>query len=338
MLESKVLFLLEQIQRLGIKTVRRTKDWHNSSLPTSGDIILVVESLRTPSVRKNGGQRGHTVHTLIIREIPNKIIELKSLFCNNCGQFLTEKLHVLKTKRQVVQIQPIQPVYEEYYEYGCECPRCKHEQIANFPLGINASIQCGGSVQTLISYLSVYQFIPFKCLKNLFLQVFSVLLSENSIVNVGRHSASEHSAPKCNSIYQIIKQKIADSSVIGDYEIGAKVNSQKWWLRVWQNALNTFIVASDNRGFKAVESVWKHKIAKVILVSDRWTVQLRTQVKNHQICLAHMLRKLVFLSESQQHTFTKQFNKLITIVFNIRKTLLMPCSTNSTKAIELQNL
>ena len=328
LLESKVLLLLEQIQRLGIH-----KDSHNSSLPPSSDIIPVVKNLRTPSIRKSGGQPAHAGHTLAIKDTPDKIIELKSLFCNNCGQSLSQESYLLKSKRQVVEIPPIQPIYEEYRQYSCECPRCKHEQIADFPLGVNAPIQYGSSVQTLISYFSVYQFIPFKRLQNLFSQVFSVPLSEGSIGNI-----LERSAQKCEGVYQIIKQQIADSSVVGADETGAKVNGQKWWLWVWQNVLNTFIVASDNRGFQTIESIWKDKLANVTLVSDRWAAQLKANVKNHQLCLAHLLRELIFLDESEQHTFANQFKGLITTIFDVRKTLSVPYSIDSAKALELEDL
>ena len=327
-LEIKVLFLLEQIQKLGIK-----KDSHNSSLPPSSDIIPVVKNSRTPSIRKSGGQPGHRGHTLSIKENPDKITDLKSLFCNNCGQSLSQAPHLLKSKRQVVEIPPIQPIYEEYRQYSCECPRCKHEQIADFPLGINAPIQYGSSVQTLISYFSVYQYVPFKRLQNLFSQVFYVPLSEGSIGNI-----LERSAQKCDGIYQIIKQQIADSAVVGADETGAKVNGTKWWLWAWQNVLNTFIVASYNRGFQTIESIWKDKLANVTLVSDRWAAQLKANVRNHQLCLAHLLRELIFLVESEQHTFANQFKGLITTIFDVRKTLSVPYSINSAKAVELESL
>lgn len=38
---------------------------------------------------------------------------------------------------------------------------------------------------------------------------------------------------------------------------------------VWQNVLNTFIVASDNRGSKTIVTIWGDKLANVTLVSDR---------------------------------------------------------------------
>ena len=328
LLESKVLLLLEQIQKQGIK-----KDSHNSSLPPSSDIISVVKNLRTPSVRKSGGQPGHEGHTLTIRESPDKIIDLKSSFCNNCGQSLLQEPYLLKSKRQVVEIPLIQPIYEEYRQYSCECPRCKHEQIANFPLGVNAPIQYGSSVQSLISYFSVYQYIPFKRLQNLFSQVFSLPLSQGSVGNI-----LERSATKCGGIYQIIKQQIADSSVVGADETGAKVNGQKWWLWTWQNLLNTFIVASSNRGFQTIKSIWEDKLVNVTLVSDRWAAQLKANVKNHQLCLAHLLRELIFLEESEQHPFSKQFKELITTIFDIRKTIAIPYFTDSAEALELEDL
>jgi hypothetical protein len=40
---------------------------------------------------------------------PNKIINLKSEFCNKCGQSLSQETFILKVKRQVIELRPIQP-------------------------------------------------------------------------------------------------------------------------------------------------------------------------------------------------------------------------------------
>ena len=52
--------------------------------------------------------------------------------------------------------------------------------------------------------------IPFKRLQNVFSQVFSMPLSEGSIGDI-----LERSAQKCTGIYQINKQQISNSSVVG---------------------------------------------------------------------------------------------------------------------------
>lgn len=66
-------------------------------------------------------------------------------------------------------------------------------------------------------------------------------------------------ASKCQVVYQQIKTDINPSAVVGADETGAKVSGSKWWwfanaMWVWQTILRTFIVASDNKGFKTVEA------------------------------------------------------------------------------------
>lgn len=152
-------------------------------------------------------------------------------------------------------------------------------------------------------------------------------LSEGSVGNI-----LERSAQKCEGVYQIIKQQIAQSSVVGADETGAKVNGAKWWIWVWQNLLNTFIVASDNRGSQTINSVWKDGLPNVTLISDRWAAPLKATVENHQLCLAHLLRELIFLEESEKLYFATSFKELIVSIFDTRKTLIQAYLPNSIEA------
>lgn len=311
-LEEKVELLLELLQK---KVVR--KDSHNSSLPPSSDLFTKNKSLRPVSTRPNGGQVGHKGSTLEMSKTPDKIIELKSDFCSVCGQSLASELFFLKAKRQVIEIPPIIPICEEYRQYACQCPTCQHQQLANFPLGVNAPIQYGSTVETLVGYFSIYQYIPFKRLQSLFSQLFSLPLSQGSIGNI-----LERSAEKCEGVYQEIKAQILQSSVVGSDETGAKVNGTKWWIWVWQNLQNTFIIASDNRGSKTVDSVFENGLPNSAIVSDRWAAQLKTHSKNSQICLAHLLRDLIYLVETEQLDFANQFKAFIISVFDNRKIMI----------------
>lgn len=328
-LEEKVALLLELLQKKAVK-----KDSHNSSLPPSSDLFTKNKSLRPVSTRPNGGQLGHKGSTLEMSQTPDKIIDLKSDFCSVCGQSLETELFILNSKRQVIEIPPIVPIYEEYRQYTCQCPTCNHQQLADFPLGVNAPIQYGSSVETLVGYLSVYQFIPYQRLQRLFSQVFSLPISQGSISNI-----LERSAQKCDGIYQEIKNQILQSSVVGSDETGAKVNGAKWWIWVWQNIQNTFIVASDNRGSKTVDSVFENGLPNSAIVSDRWAAQLKTHSKNSQICLAHLLRDLIFLIETEQLDFATQFKTFITRIFESKKILLennKAYTQNSEQAIDLE--
>ena len=316
-LTEKLTFLLKVMSQPLIK-----KDSHNSSLPPSTDLFTPSKSksLRPPSVLKSGGQPGHEGTTLEMRANPDKITDLKNDYCRNCGASLMDVPHTLKAKRQVIEIPPILPIYEEYRQYSCDCPNCHRLQIADFPIGINAPIQYGSTVESLVSlvcYLSVYQYVPFARLQNLFAQVFSLPISQGTVGNI-----LERCAEKCEGVYQIIKSQIAESQVVGSDETGAKVNGKKWWIWVWQNILNTFIVASKNRGTETIETIWGNALAHTILVTDRWAAQLKSFTKGHQMCLAHLLRNIIFLEESEKHPFAPQFKQLMIDIFDTRKALV----------------
>ena len=328
-LEEKVEILLELLQKKNVK-----KDSHNSSLPPSSDLFTKNKSLRPVSTRPNGGQVGHKGSTLKMSQSPDKIIDLKSSFCSVCGQSLQTELFILNSKRQVIELPPIVPIYEEYRQYTCQCPTCNHQQLADFPLGVNAPIQYGSTVETLVGYFSVYQFLPYQRLQRLFAQLFSLPISQGSIGNI-----LERSAQKCDGVYREIKAQILQSSVVGSDETGAKVNGTKWWIWVWQNLQNTFIVASNNRGSKTINHVFENGLPNSAIVSDRWAAQLKTHSKNSQICLAHLLRDLIFLIESEQLDFATQFKTFIIHIFESKKILLEnneSYAQNSEQAIDLE--
>ena len=330
-LTEKVRLLLILLEKKPVK-----KDSHNSSLPPSSDFFSPqTKSLRPPSLLKSGGQPGHIGTTLELKANADRVIDIKSDFCNNCGGSLAHATHVLKSKRQVIEIPPIVPIYEEFRLYSCQCPHCLHNQLTEFPLGVNAPIQYGSTVESLICYLSVYQYVPFARLQNLFTHVFSLPLSQGTVGNI-----LERAAVKCSGVYQIIKAQIIESQVVGSDETGAKVNGAKWWIWVWQNILNTFIVASNNRGSETIDNVWKDTLANVTLVTDRWAAQLKSFTKGHQICLAHLLRNIIFLDESEKYPFATQFKQLITDVFNSRKKLVkrqLPYNTEDDEAKTFEN-
>jgi transposase len=308
------LTLLLQLSQPVVK-----KDSHNSSLPPSSDLFAPkTKSLRPVSLLPSGGQIGHIGTTLEMTSTPNTIIDLKDKYCVHCGADLQSATFILKCTRQVIEIPPVVPIYEEFRQYTCTCPNCSQSLVADFPPGVNGPIQYGSTVEALVCYLSVYQYLPFARLQNFFSQAFSLPLSQGTISNI-----LERSAQKCEGVYQVIKAKIAQSEVVGSDETGAKVNGDKWWIWVWQNLLNTFIIASDNRGFKTVQRIWEKGLPNAVLVTDRWAAQLKAHTKGNQVCLPHLKRNIIFLEESEKHPFATQFNQLLSDIFTIRKKLVL---------------
>jgi transposase len=226
-LEDKLSLLLDLLHKKDIK-----KDSHNSSMPPSSDIVPKIRSLREPSDKKTGGQLGHKGNTLFQTPTPDQIIPLKNEICISCGASLAGADFNLRVKRQVIDIPPIQTIVKEYQQFSCACLHCKAVQYPKFPKGVNAPVQYGASVQSLVSYFSVHQIVPFLRLKELFKSVFGLNFSEGSIDNILKRCSK-----KCEFVIDRIKSDISKSKVVGSDETGMKVNGKKGWIWVWQNVL-----------------------------------------------------------------------------------------------------
>jgi len=75
------------------------------------------------------------------------------------------------------------------------------------------------------------------------------------------------------------------------------VNGKKHWAWTWQNDKLTYIVCSDNRGFKTIQEAFENGLPNAVLVHDRWASHFKMDVKAHQICIAHLLRDLNYIKE-----------------------------------------
>ena len=138
-------------------------------------------------------------------------------------------------------------------------------------------------------------------------------ISEGTISNVLVKAAS-----KAQFIYDEILEEIKRSIYVGGDETGVKVNGEKWWIWVWQNVKNTYLIASANRGFKTIETLFPEGLPNAIVGTDRWAAQLKTQTKGKQLCIAHLLRDLIYLIELERGQWAQQFKTLLLKALKIR--------------------
>ena len=167
-LRAKLELVLSQLAKKEVK-----KDSHNSHNPPSQDKSThEKKSLRKKTGRKSGGQKGHKGHYLAMTDNPDEKHIVKSDYCSKCGDTIDQEKQQLVSKRQIVEIPSIRPRYIEYQQYGCQCGRCGHLQKGSFPQGVKAPIQYGSSVIALVSYFSVFHYLPFQRMTQLFKDIF----------------------------------------------------------------------------------------------------------------------------------------------------------------------
>jgi len=299
------------------RLLRNGKNSGTSHTPPSHQIGRSnAKSLRVKTDRKSGGQPGHEGTTLQIKEMPDETINYIPRYCDGCGEDLQQTDPVLEQSRQEVIIPPIQARYVEHRSYSKVCTQCGKVCTGAMPSQLTAPIQYGSSVGALVSYLSVYQYIPYHRITVLLKDLFGLPISEGSVDNL-----LERTAQKALPIYNTIQQKIQQSEVVGSDETGASYGGKKGWFHTWQTIGLTFIVASLNRGYKTIEQYFKDGFLLSVYVSDCWAAQLKVKALLHQICTAHLLRELRNFEDALSCKWSTAMKQLLLDAIALKKQL-----------------
>lgn len=313
---SLALSLIAELQT-EIKLLKNGRKSDTSSTPSSQDYSRSNKNnLREKTNRKPGGQQGHKGKSLKMRTKADEIIKYKPVFCGKCGEELDENLLELEKKRQEIIIPPIRPKYVEHQSYSCVCGHCNHKEVSEIPTRLRANIQYGRNIQALISYLSVYQYLPANRLKIFLKDVLNISLSEGTIFNI-----LESMSNKAQPVYQEIKNRIELSKVVGGDETGAHVNKDKMWFWVFQNKSLTFILASLSRGYKTIINTFTDGFPLAVYVSDSLPAQLKVSTLAKQLCLAHLMRELKNFEESFNSKWAGELKQLFKKAIDYNKTM-----------------
>src|ERR671910_379192 len=136
-LQETIAVLLARVaeleRRLGLNS-------SNSGKPPSSDGLHKpkreprTRSLREPSGKPSGGQKGHKGETLRQVADPNVTIDHSPETCGTCGLALTAAMATRCSARQVFDLPEPQPlIVTEHRAYRCRCGRCgggKHGAVS----------------------------------------------------------------------------------------------------------------------------------------------------------------------------------------------------------------
>jgi transposase len=166
----------------------------NSGKPPSSDGLNKppqrVSSLRAPSGKKTGGQRGHPGETLRRVQRPDATIDHYPEACIACGKSLTAAMTTDHVARQVFDLPEPRPlIVTEHRAYGCRCVACGTQTRAAFPEGVTAPVQYGERISAFVLYLLHYQLLPEKRLAALMADLFGVKLVTATIARFSQDCA-----------------------------------------------------------------------------------------------------------------------------------------------------
>lgn len=291
------------------------KNSSNSSVPPSQESIAARElrrtkSLRKPSGKPSGGQPGHKGSTLQSVSTPDRIVKHEPACCKCCGRPLDgiESRKIRKT--QIVDIKfVVETTEEQYYEKVCQCG-CVNNCDAP-----NCRIKYGDNIRALVSYLNVVQCIPFKRIAELISDLCGQRISEGTVQNILKGNSA-----KSDKTYDEIRKRIECAPVVGADETGAAVGKQLHWNWIFQTDALTYVYQLKSRGQEAVDSKFPNGLPHSTLVTDRKQTYFKMNVKDHQVCLAHLLRNAEYLNElDAKQDWSRRFIHLLAHAIDLRR-------------------
>jgi len=292
-LEKEVNKLNKLLLKSGGKVVKKTS--RNSDLPPSKDITKQNrnKSPREKSKKPSGGQKGHEGHYLEMVK-PDQRIPMIPKACENCGKYLDLSKKKLIDSKQEIDIPVPKVIVTQYdrYEVGCSCG-CNN--VGKYPDRLKSQVQYGSRIRSLINYMSVYQYMPYKRLQIFFEDVFNLHFSQGTIFNTLKRTSS-----KSTGIYEFIRNYLELSEVVGADETVIWVNGNKCYNWVWQNKKVTYIVCEESRRKDVIYKHFPHGFVSAILVSDRYKAHLSTPSAGYQICWSHLIRLVNYLLETEE--------------------------------------
>ena len=179
--------IAELERRLGLNS-------SNSGKPPSSDGLKKparVKSLREPSDKPSGGQKGHKGETLRQVGEPDRIVDHYPSSCPACGATVTLAMSAGHSARQMFDLpEPVPLVVTEHRAHNCRCAGCGARTGASFPDGVNAPVQYGPRIAAFVIYLLHYQLLPEDRLAELMADLFGVKLAAATITRMSRACAA----------------------------------------------------------------------------------------------------------------------------------------------------
>jgi transposase len=272
------------------------KNSRNSSKPPSSDSPSVIRPGAPKSHKKQGGQPGHKgqKRELFSPEQVDHFIPLKPFSCKHCHSKLTGN-DAAPFVHQVVELPRIKPIITEYQLHKLTCSTCGESTRAALPKDASPS-QFGPRLSSLIGLLGGRYHLSRRMNQEILSDVLGIELSLGSVSNV-EFNLSEALAEPVREAHEYAKQQ----TTVNADETGFRQEKKKATLWVLVTHLVTIFQIFPNRGKRAAQVLLGDLQGRTV-GTDRWASYHWLGDENRQICLEHLKRDFIGLSEKSGKT------------------------------------
>jgi transposase len=204
-----------------------------------------------------------------------------------------------------IEIPEITPEVTRVTLHGGVCPCCARRFKAPPPAGLEPGSPFGPNLRAFVLYLRFGQAIPFERLERLMRDLFGLEISEGALVNL-----LEDSAPAFEVQTSRIKERLLSGTALASDETSVRVGKTTFWTWVFHHADSACFVIRPSRG-KAVVREFLGEFRPEFWVSDRLAAQMGWASKDHQVCLAHLLRDIQYAIDAGDDAFAPGMKALL---------------------------
>lgn len=225
--------------------------------------------------------------------------------CQGCGADVSGVRQSVCEEYDRVEIPRIEPDVTRVSLHGGVCPCCLKRFKAAPPAGLEPGSPFGPNLRAFVIYLRSVQGIPLARLRAVMADLFGLEISEGALVNILAASGGPFSAAT-----QRIKQRLLAGTAIASDETGLRVGKANWWLWVFHHADSAVFVADKHRS-KAVVEAFLGEHRPDYWISDRYGGQMGWARREHQVCLAHLIRDVQYAIEAGDAIFAPGLKGLL---------------------------
>jgi len=305
-LQQTIVELNQTIKELTEKLGRNSR---NSSKPPSSDGLSKPSprSLRKPSGKKAGGQKGHPGTHLVTIAKPDEVIQHMPSVCYGCPSrdICISHAGIGETRHIIDAVVDVK--ITAHQALVVNCPREGRTYRGDFPDTIKAPEQYGENLQALAVALNTIGAVSVNRTHEIMSNVFNIPLSTGAISTMVSRCAAG-----LKDTVEKISDKVAASDIANCDETGTRVDGKTMWVHNASNEEYTHLSIHEKRGKEGMDAGGVLPKFSGIAVHGCWVPYWKYRDIGHALCCAHLLRELIGVEENYpQQKWVTAFKKLL---------------------------
>jgi len=271
----------------------------NSSLPPSKGQKASAPS--KPKAKANSHAGAHRP----LHPDPTRERIVSALVCQGCGADVSTAPQSAVQVYDRIEIPEVKPDVTRVTLQGGMCPCCARRFKAAAPEGLEPGSPFGPNLRAFVIYLRSVQGVPMARLTDVLKDLFGLDISEGALVNV-----LDAARPAFAAQTSLIKERLLSGTALASDETGMRVGKANWWLWVFHHGDSAAFVADAHRS-KAVVETFLGEWRPDVWLSDRLGSQTGWARRDHQFCLAHLIRDVQYVVDQGDGVFAPALKGLL---------------------------